>query len=327
VHFYKYFKNISNQINLLQNYKWYNILNIINNNWEINKMPEKDWYIALEYPLMDADRTMKILEILDYKKHKVLCARAYYFLSDRSEEDLQEDMDWWFECFMTGIAWLGNITDRAEFNRIMRNVFLKKYGTNQEEINFINEGEFFIHKLMCRYTDSDEAILNDLHFAGYKLIKKMTETDLETLNELRRTFLEITHDTSKIIKTEFSPDRIRFAKQKPMGLGNYINTITNSYVYDNIFTWFEIDDEKDLKTIVNRSELDLIITDDLNNINNYFYYINIFHWPHDNIRFAIHGDKNKLETLANNELLEICSDEDQFTKFNDSLVKYLTNKY
>lgn len=45
-------------------------------------MNHDNWYISLEYNYNNTQKTLKILEVLDYKKHKVLCGRNFYYLSN-----------------------------------------------------------------------------------------------------------------------------------------------------------------------------------------------------------------------------------------------------
>ena len=68
--------------------------------------------------------------------------------------------------------------------------------------------------------------------------------------------------------------------------------------------------------------MDLIITDDLNDITNFIYYINIIELK--NAAIAINGNgSEKLNSLVNGALFKICGEKNQFTKFSDSLIKFI----
>ena len=74
-------------------------------------------------------------------------------------DELKKHIDEWFDFYVSDIADLSYITDMDEFERTMRGVFIKKYGTDKENLDFINEGEFSIQKLLCRFTGADEKYL------------------------------------------------------------------------------------------------------------------------------------------------------------------------
>lgn len=284
---------------------------------------KNNWYISFNYPYNDVITTMRILEALDYKSHKILAGIDCYYPFEVPEQARKKFLNEWFEAYLTGIAFLENITEMREFEKTMRGVFLKHYGINQEEINFINENSFSVLKLLCRYTGSNEEILKDPHFAGYKLLKKMSLNDKNkiVLDELKHNFATLTSLQSKIIKTVYTEDKIRFKKTKDRSLRRYISNPADYEENEHVFTWFEINDETELKNITYSCNFNLVITDDLCDADNFIYYIDIVEV--NDFALAIYDNTDNFDKLIKNKLLDIRGEEYQFTKFNESLIRYI----
>ena len=293
----------------LKGSSWYHKKNIFGGQY----MNQNNWYISLDYDYADTDKTMKILEVLDYKKHKVLYGQGKREMTEN--EQIKDINDYFFDYLMETLD-LSCITDMNEFENRLRKIFLKKYGTNKENIDFINEGKFSINKLLDKFKDIDK----------------------QTLWELKCTFYNLVSLTSDIYSDKIrTVDKIRFSEAEDISF--FFKYKVRKYMY----TWYEINNDTDLKNIILTDNLDLIITDDLNDISNYIYYVNI-NWISGGGRtlyepvveeknsttescyswsIAIHDKQNKLGELVNTKLLDICSEEHQFTNFNPTKIKFI----
>jgi hypothetical protein len=263
-------------------------------------MNQNNRYISLDYNYADADKTMKILEVLDYKKHKVLYGQCKREMTENEPEKVVNDI---FESYLSDVYDLSRITDMNEFENRLRKIFLKKYGTNKDSIDFINEGKFSIHKLLDKFKDIDKQTLWELKYTFYNLIN--SKSDIYDFRYL-------------------SVDKIRFSETEDLSLSNFYDIhrfIDRKYTY----TWYEINNDTDLKEIVLTPELELIITDDLNDISNYIYYVNII--ERNKWAIAIHDKQNRLGELVNTKLLDICSEEHQFTNFQPTIIRFIKSWY
>ena len=93
--------------------------------------------------------------------------------------------------------------------------------------------------------------------------------------------------------------------------------VRTGLIYDsNLYIWFEIDVEKELPLLSN-SALELIITDNLEKLDDYIYSLSIVEY--NNFNLVIGG--NNLDVLMNSEMLDICSEENQFVRYRPELKK------
>jgi len=249
---------------------------------------------------------MKIIYLLRSETHKVLLGQHSYYLSEIPKKILESHMNMCFSAYLDNVLYLGNITDMNEFEKIMRNVFLKKYENNKKDVNFINDGKFSINKLMERFTDIDR----------------------DTLYSLKYALLEAIHPTSKIVQTILSEDRVRFQKVKNIFPICNFKVASNKCVYKEIYnyTWIEICGNdlngKDFEEIVclNYTDFNLIITENLKDLSDFIYYISTFETEVYELAIAIYGNPDKLHELIDTKLIEICGENRRFIKMNDDIL-------
>lgn len=271
-------------------------------------MNSNNWYISRDYNLSEVEKTLKILDVLEYKKHKVLC----YYMNASSIELKEWIKSDGFHFYLSGVAYLGNVTDMHKLENNLRDIFLKKYGADKDDADFINEEPFSIQRLMNRFADIDN----------------------ETLRELDRSFCEmVNYYTGSLVNTAIPEDKIYFRDaENPsfedyywseiMGFSNPMDLleVVAPSEYKCTFTWFEPDEEEFMRAL--RGEFKILITDDLEDFSNFLYYLNLM--DYEDFVLAVNDNQNNLSELVNTDLLDICCEGHKFTKFNN---KPLPNIY
>lgn len=216
-------------------------------------MNHDNWYISLEYNYNNTQKTLNILEALEYKSHKVLYGRSFLNISTMAGQELENYINEYFEAYLLNVIYFGNVTNINEFEKTMRRVFLKKYGTNKENINFINEDKFHIKKLLDRFADIDK----------------------QTLWELKYTLACYIDSCNINNDKNFPADKLCFSEIEDQSFA-CLYEIGKSKNPNRIYNRYDISNDENIKSKISSSNLDLIITDDLNNISNFIYYVNIY---------------------------------------------------
>ena len=275
-------------------------------------MNHNKWYVSSGYNRDEVDIVVKIIKTLG-ESHTILIGQPFYYLSELTENMLEASMDIFFDTYIQNLLYMGHITDMNEFERRMRNVFLRKYGNNEANVDFINNGNFSIQKMLEKFSDIDE----------------------ETLYELKYTLMKNLNNTSDIIETRFSEDKVRFRKVHDMSLSHRHKLDGQEFRVDpyveTIYTWLELSTEENIREkgitfweliYGHYTDLHLIITDDLSEISNFRYYINTFWLSESGITVAVNDNHNKLHEFAE-KLDEICGEERRFVKWSDEVLNYL----
>ena len=285
-------------------------------------MNHNKWYISSAYDYESTDIIAEIIKALKVKEHRVLFGYKFYYLSELPKNILENIMDTNFNLYNTNLLYLGNITDIDELERRMRSVLLKKYNKREADIALINDGKFSINELLEKFTNIDE----------------------KTLYDLKYTLTESIHPTSDIVKAMFTEDKIRFKgvpdksltyHYKLYSTGTYIQLI--DFHIEPVYTWLEINLEdrleqhipmNDLKSLVYNcfGDLHLIITDDLQDISKFTYYVNTFWSSEFGVSVAVNDNRGRLSELADTKLVELCGEERRFVKWSDEDFNALREK-
>jgi|GEM_PF-6518290 hypothetical protein len=266
-------------------------------NWYVYSMGEEYYY--------NVEKILEITKSLIGENQKILFGYEHYYLSEMPEERLTLYMDSLFSLLIKNqiipvYATLPNIlqiTDRTELENRLRKVFLRKFGGYKVNVDFIREGKFDINRLLERFSYIDE----------------------ETLYELKYTLAKNVHHTSDIVNTQFAEDKIRFRDMPAMSLAHHWKLNEAHQFCNSIYTWLEIDPQETLepnalyKDYVSVSynsyrNLHLIITDDLQDISNFTYYINTFWTSAFGLSIAVNDNKG---TFTDN----------RFEKFDEEVFK------
>ena len=285
-------------------------------------MNHNNWYVSSGYDYETTDIIVEIIKALKGGNDSTLFGYKFYYLSELPKDVLEEFMNINFNFYTKNVLYLGHITDIEEFERRMRNVLLKKYNKREADIAFINDRGIHINELL----------------------KKLPDIDEKTLYDLKYTLTESLNPTSDIVKTIFTEDKIRFKgmpdkslsyHHKLGGVKTHLQII--DFPIEPVYTWFEIDLEErldqsipmnDMKSLVYNcfGDLHLIITDDLQDISKFTYYVNTFWSSEFGVSVAVNNNKDKLSELADTKLVELCGEERRFVKWSDEDFNALRKK-
>ena len=260
-------------------------------------MNHKNWYVSLNYAYDEMNKMIEILNVLEYKKYKLLCRQHLWCLSELSADKLDTYINLNFNLYLRNLYSLHDILDVKVLENSMRDVFINKYGHCIKNMDFINAEPFSIKRLLDKFKDIDE----------------------QTLYALKYTFSELVQPTSKLKKSIFSNENIRFKQLENHSLSHYLNVSHNLTV--GVYAWYEINSENDFEEMFHSSfhDLNLILTTDLENMLNFTYYINIFEIY--GLHVSIHDNKNQFNDFIRSELIKICGKGRKFKKFNERIHK------
>lgn len=264
-------------------------------------MDYDNWYVSFHYPYFERERTIKILEALNYKKHKLLYGINYYYLNEMPCVLLKRVVENCVGHYSDSYLPIGK--DTLKLERIIKDILFKRL-----------DGLSIYPSIMEKNGLSIQNVLRELK----------NSVDKETLWEIKYAFCNLMYDGTTIPTGRvFTEDKIRFKKAEECSLSFHIcnpewqNDSTSKMPLSS-YTWFEIDRESDILEVLYK-ELNIIITDDLGNINNYIYYLNIVEY--NNFTFAIQDNKNRIDETLKTKLSAICKPDKEFKKFNFSMIR------
>ena len=247
-------------------------------------------YVTYNYNFRDIDKTLKILNKLGVSKHKLLYG-VNYVGNTAITDDTVEEIKRLYSKYVSDKTSFGEDKNIRAIPELIGKVISKDLKTNR---SFVSEKEQW---------DFISGLSNEKAFK-YKYLVALT--------------LKIFSEKSGYIgRGILNCDKIRFFGEKDISFSTS-NGICGISDERTLYIWFEIDPEKDL-LLLDNSMLELIITDDTDELSNYLYYVGIVEYNNFNL---VIGGKD-LSKLMCSDMLDICSEENQFVKYRPELKKFM----
>lgn len=253
-------------------------------------MKNCEYYISYKYKFTDVRKTISILRKLGFSGHKVLYGVNYVGNTGIFESTVAEINNTYAQ-YVSGSCSFGKSKDISSIPNIISRVITKDMLTDEKFV-------------------SDTAV--------WDYIMTLTTEKAFKYKYLVALLLKIfTAKYSFHASDILTSDKIRFCGEKDISFSTN-NGICGELDDRNLYIWFEIDVEKELPLLSN-SALELIITDNLEKLDDYIYSLSIVEY--NNFNLVIGG--NNLDVLMNSEMLDICSEENQFVRYRPELKKYM----
>lgn len=253
-----------------------------------------NWYISFDYDPSDIGKLMKLLEALDYKNHKLLYGLNQYFISEVPDHLKEDEIEGWFGAYEYGVAELSHVNRDglcAAMDQVLRD------GGYKGHIDWCQGGR------------------------NQKIKELIRILDIETLQRLKRTFYEVTHVSSDLVASPFTKDKIRFRNDHENPFLCRLYKCWNQDHSELSYTWFDFD-IKDIQAAGMLAGLpNIMITDDLENMNNYLYLVSVAEY--NSYAIAVKDNAGSFDSDLSSALYEHFDDEKQFTLFRDELVKFI----
>ena len=248
-------------------------------------MKELTYYVSLNYNFSEVDMTLDILQKLGIEDHKVLYGVNFVRNTGISDCTIKE-IHQLYRRFISESKIREGSKDVKEIAGIIGNIL----SLDKNRV-FLNENEIWEY---ISALPSKEAFKYEYLTALLLII--FTDRELSGI---------------------LTADKIRFCGEKDISFST-MHGICGEPDERNLYIWFEIDPKKDFRLLKNYS-LQLIVTDNTDDFNDYLYYLGAVEY--NNFNLVIGGEN--IDELMSSEMLEICSEEFQFVKYRPELKKFM----